>query len=100
MRKTKHILLVITLLIAIALVGNWAFAGGRWGTRGHGYHGRGHGYHSNLSPEQRENLQAQQEKFFEDPRGYGYDHGPGYGKGRMRRSWFGTMRGYGGRSCW
>jgi len=100
MKKTKHILLVITLLVAITLVGNWAFAGGRWGTRGHGYHGRGYGYHWNLSPEQRENPRAQQERFFEDPRDYSDHHGPDYGKGHMWRSWFGTMRGYGGRPCW
>ena len=99
MGRTKHILLIITLLVAIALVATWAFAGGRWGTRDHGYHGRGYGYHSNLSPEQGGEPRARQEEFRKDPRDYGYDNGPGYGKGHMRRSGFGAVRGYGGGYC-
>ncbi len=63
MRKRKHTVLVITLVAAIVLMGGWAFAHGSWGKRGYG---PGCGDYSNLTPEQREKLQAQHEKFYQD----------------------------------
>jgi len=64
MGKTKHIVPAIAIAVAIVLAGAWAFAGGPWGGRGYGGHGYGYGYpYSNLTSEQKEKLQAQQEKF-------------------------------------
>ena len=67
MRKTKHTLTAIGIIVAIVLVGGWAFAHGPWGKRGYGGPGYGREYsYSNLSPEQKEKLQAQEQKFYED----------------------------------
>ena len=66
MRKTKNTLTVIGIVLAIALVGGWAFAHGPGGKRGHGETGCCGGSYSNLSPEQKEKLQAQKQKFYED----------------------------------
>jgi Spy/CpxP family protein refolding chaperone len=67
MRKAKNTLTAMGIMVAIVLVGSWAFAHGPWGARGYGHHGRDYGYPgSNLSPEQREKLQAQGEKFYQD----------------------------------
>lgn len=67
MRKTRNALTAIGILLAIVLVGSWAFAHGPRGGRGYGHQGYGHGYpYSNLSSEQREKLQAQEEKFYQD----------------------------------
>lgn len=50
--------------MAIVLVGGWAFAQGQWGAKGYK---SGYGYpYSDLSPEQREKLQAQENKFYVD----------------------------------
>lgn len=67
MKKTKGTLTSIGIIVAIVLVGSWAFAHGPWGARGHGHRGYGYGDScSNLSPEQREKLQAQEQKFSQD----------------------------------
>ena len=67
MRKTKNMLAAIGIIVAIVLVGGWAFAHGPWGARGYGYSGCGYGSpSSNLSPEQREKLEAQEQKFYQD----------------------------------
>jgi Spy/CpxP family protein refolding chaperone len=67
MRKTKNTLTAIGIVVAIVLVGGWAFAHGPLGGRGYGHHGYGYGDpYSNLSPEQREKLQAQEERFYQD----------------------------------
>lgn len=67
MGKTKNTLTAIGIVLAIVLVGGWAFAHGRWGGRGYGHHEYGHGDpYSNLTSEQREKLQAQEEKFYQD----------------------------------
>ena len=70
MRKTKHTLTVIGVIATIVLVGGWAFwafAHGPLGKGGYGHPGHSYEYHySNLSPEQREKLQAQEQKFYED----------------------------------
>ena len=67
MRKTKNTLTAIGIVLAIVLIGGWAFAHGPWGERGYGHRGYGGGDpYSNLSPEQKEKLQAQQQKFSED----------------------------------
>ena len=66
MRKTKHTLTVIGVIVAIVLVGGWVFAHGPGGKRGYGETGCCGGSYSNLSPEQKEKLQAQQKKFYED----------------------------------
>jgi Spy/CpxP family protein refolding chaperone len=67
MKKTKTALVVIGVTVAVVLVGGWAFAHGPWGARGYGHHGYGSGYpYSSLSPEQREKLQAQEQKFYQD----------------------------------
>jgi Spy/CpxP family protein refolding chaperone len=67
MRKTKNTLTAIGIVLAIVLVGGWAFAHGPWGGREYGHRGYGGGDpYSNLSPEQKEKLQAQQQKFSED----------------------------------
>ena len=99
MGKPKYLFSAITLILFVALLVPWAFAGGHWGMRGYGYHDRGYGDHSNLSPEQGERLRARHEEFHKDPRGYDFDYIPGYGKGHMWRSGFGAMRGYGGGFC-
>ena len=67
MRKTKHTLTVIGIVVAIVIVIGWAFAHGPRGDKGYG--DRRYGYadpYANLSPEQREKLQAQEQKFYED----------------------------------
>jgi Spy/CpxP family protein refolding chaperone len=72
MKKTKTAFVVIGVTVAVVLVGGWAFAHRPWGARGYGYGGCGHGYpyesspYSTLTPEQREKLQAQEQKFFQD----------------------------------
>jgi len=67
MRKTKHTLTVIGIMVAIVLVGGWTFAHGPKGGRGYGHQGYGYADpYSNLTSEQREKLQAQQQKFSED----------------------------------
>jgi hypothetical protein len=67
MKRTKNTLTAIGIVLAIVLVGSWAFAHGPWGGRGYGYHGYGSGdRYSNLPPEQGEKLQAQEEKFYQD----------------------------------
>jgi len=67
MRNAKNTLAAIGIIVAIVLAGSWAFAHGPWGARGYGHHGCDYGYPgSNLSPEQREKLQAQEEKFSQD----------------------------------
>ncbi|MFQ6079541.1 MAG: Spy/CpxP family protein refolding chaperone [Thermodesulfobacteriota bacterium] len=67
MRKTKSTVTAIGIALAIVLVGGWAFAHGPWRERGYGRHGYGYGDpYSNLSSEQREKLQAQEEKFYQD----------------------------------
>ena len=67
MRKTKQTLTVIGIIVAIVLVGGWALAHSPWGKKGFGGPGYGREYlHSKLSPEQREKLQAQEQKFYED----------------------------------
>lgn len=66
MRKTKHTISAIAVMMALVLMGGWAFAQGPKGKRGDWYPGCGYGYSSNLSPEQREKLQAQKQKFYQD----------------------------------
>ena len=72
MRKTKTALVVVAVIVAVVLVGGWAFAHRPWGARGYGYGGCGHGDpygsspYSTLTPEQREKLQAQEQKFYQD----------------------------------
>lgn len=72
MKKTRNTLTVIAVIAAVVLLGGWAFAHGPWGERGYGYGGSGHGYpygsspYSSLTPEQREKLQAQEQKFYQD----------------------------------
>jgi len=69
MKTAKRTISAIAVILAIVLVGGWAFAHGPWGKRGYGYPGCDYGYYSNLSPEQREKLQAQNEKFYQDTTG-------------------------------
>lgn len=67
MREKKSMLIVIGIIVAIVLVGGLALAHRPWG--GKGYGDRRYGYvdpYANLSPEQREKLQAQEQKFYED----------------------------------
>jgi Spy/CpxP family protein refolding chaperone len=66
MRRTKRTLSVIAATAAIVLAATWSFAGGHWGKRGYGYPKSGYGWYSSLSPEQREKVQAQQEKFLNE----------------------------------
>ena len=67
MRKRRNTLTAIGIVLAIVLVGGWAFAHGPWGGREYGHRGYGGGDpYSNLSPEQKEKLQAQHQKFSED----------------------------------
>jgi len=66
MRKTKRTVLTIATVMAFVLIGGWAFAHGPWGERGRGYPKSGYGFYPDLLPEQREKLQAQQQKFYED----------------------------------
>ena len=66
MRKRRNTLTAIGIVLAIVLVGGWAFAHGPGGKGGHGETGCCGGSYSNLSPEQKEKLQAQQQKFSED----------------------------------
>jgi hypothetical protein len=68
MGKMRNTFTAIGVILAIVLIGGWAFAHGPWGGRGYGQH-QGYGYgdpYSNLSPEQREKLQAQEQKFNQD----------------------------------
>jgi len=63
----KNAVTTIGIVLAVVLVGGWAFAHGPWGSKGHRDPGYGHGYsYSDLSPEQREKLQAQEQKFYQD----------------------------------
>lgn len=67
MGKTKNTLTVIGIALAIVLVGSWVFAHGPGGKKGYGHHGYGYGDpYSSLTSEQREKLQAQEKKFYED----------------------------------
>ena len=66
MRKTKRTISAIAVVLALVLVGGWAFAHGSWGKRGYGYPGSCFGDDPNLSPEQREKLRIQEEKFYQD----------------------------------
>jgi len=67
MKKTKTAVVAITVMVAVVLVVGWAFAHGPWSARGYGYHGQRRGDpYSKLSPEQREKIQAQEEKFYQD----------------------------------
>jgi Spy/CpxP family protein refolding chaperone len=66
MRKTKHTTLVITVVMALALVGGFALAHDPGERKGYGDPGAGRGWTSNLSPEQQERLRAQEQKFYED----------------------------------
>jgi Spy/CpxP family protein refolding chaperone len=67
MGKRKNMLTAIGIVLAIVVVGGWAFAHGPRGERGYGHHGYGGGDpYSNLTSEQREKLQAQKEKFYQD----------------------------------
>jgi Spy/CpxP family protein refolding chaperone len=67
MKKTKTAMVAITVIVAVILVGGWAFARGPWGARGYGHHGYGPGDpYANLTSEQREKLQAQEQKFYQD----------------------------------
>jgi hypothetical protein len=69
MRNTKRTIFGITVVVALALMGSWAFAHGRWGGMGHRGPGSGYGYDSNLAPEQQEKLQAEDQKFYEETAG-------------------------------
>ena len=67
MRKRKQTLTAIGIIVATVLVGSWALAHGPWGARGYGHRGYGYGDpYANLSPEQREKLQVQEQKFSKD----------------------------------
>ena len=67
MKKTKSAVVAIAVMVAFVLVVGWAFAHGPWGARGHGHRGRDYDYpYQSLSPEQREKLQAQEERFYQD----------------------------------
>jgi hypothetical protein len=67
MGKRKNTLTVIGIVLAIVLVGGWVFAHGPGGKRGYGHREYGYGDpYSNLTSEQREKLQAQEEKFYQD----------------------------------
>jgi hypothetical protein len=66
MRKTKRTTLVITVVMALALVGGFALAHDPGEKKGYGDPGAGRGWTSNLSPEQQERLRAQEQKFYED----------------------------------
>jgi hypothetical protein len=67
MRTKKNRLIVVGAVVAIVLGGSWAFAHGPRGVRGHGYSGCEHGYpYSNVTPEQREKVKVQEEKFYRD----------------------------------
>jgi Spy/CpxP family protein refolding chaperone len=67
MKNKRNALTALGIILAIILVGGWAFADGRWGTKRYGSPGCGHGDpYSNLTPEQREKLQAQEEKYYRD----------------------------------
>jgi hypothetical protein len=68
MSKTKGTLAVIGITVAIVIIGGWALAHGPWGASGYGPRGYD-GYadpYSNLSPERREKLQAQEQEFYQD----------------------------------
>jgi Spy/CpxP family protein refolding chaperone len=67
MKKEKTALVAVAVIVAVVLVGGWAFAHRPWGARGYGHHGYGSGDpSSSLSPEQRERLQALEEKCYQD----------------------------------
>jgi len=64
MGKKKNTVVAIGIIMAIVLIGGWAFAQRPWVAKGYK---SGYGYsYSDLSPEQREKLQAQEKKFYED----------------------------------
>jgi Spy/CpxP family protein refolding chaperone len=65
--KAKNTIVAVAVVAAIVLVVGWAFAHGPWGARGYGHRGYGSGYpYESLTPEQREKLQAQEQKFNQD----------------------------------
>ena len=67
MKKTKTAMVAIAVIVAVVLVGGWAFAHRPWGARGYGHQGYGSGDpYSSLSPEQRQKLEAQEQKFTQD----------------------------------
>lgn len=72
MKKTRTALVGVAVIVAVVLVGGWALAHGPWGARGYGYRGCDYGYpsgsspYASLTPEQREKLQAQEQKFYQD----------------------------------
>ena len=66
MNKSKRTLLVITVVMAVVLIGSWAFARGQWGKRGHSYAGSGPGCDLNLSPETEEKLRSERDRFHQE----------------------------------
>ncbi len=63
----KNAVTTIGIILAFVLVSGWAFAHGPRGSKGHRDPGCGYGYpYSDLSSEQRERLQAQEQKFYQD----------------------------------
>ncbi len=67
MKNKRNALTALGIVLVIVLVGSWAFADGPWGARRYGSPGCDYGYpYSNLTPEQREKLQAQEEKYYRD----------------------------------
>jgi Spy/CpxP family protein refolding chaperone len=69
MRNTKRTIFAVTVVVALALMGSWAFAHGRWGGRGHMGPGSDYGDELNLSPEQQEKVRAENQKFYEETAG-------------------------------
>lgn len=66
MKKKYRTTAAIAAMMALVLTGGWAFAHGSWGKKGSGYPGSCHEDYSQLSPEQREKLEAQEQKFYEE----------------------------------
>ncbi len=66
MRKTKRTISTIAVITALVLTSGLAFAHGMWGKRGYGSPGSAYGDYVDLSPEQREKIQAQEKKFYEE----------------------------------
>lgn len=66
MGKSKLTISTIAVITALVLASGWAFAHGSWGKKGDGYSGSCYGDYSNLPKEQREKLEAQEQKFYED----------------------------------